>query len=93
MILLASARRSGGWQTSLTAVVSATSSWSLPSLALVGCKVQPVRRISRSGVSFGGRHQSDIGLGVQHVSNGGIKNPNDGLTHGALMIRYRLPQR
>jgi hypothetical protein len=46
-----------------------------------------------AGVSFGGRHQVDIGLRVQHVSNGGIKNPNDGLTYGALVIRYRLPQR
>jgi lipid A 3-O-deacylase len=52
-----------------------------------------VRRISRSGVSFGGRHQFGIGLRVQHVSNGGIKNPNDGLTYGALVIRYRLRQR
>jgi hypothetical protein len=29
-------------KTSLTAVVSETSSWSLPSLALHGCKVQPL---------------------------------------------------
>ena len=46
-----------------------------------------------AGVSLGSRHQFDIGLQVQHVSNGGIKNPNDGLTYGTLVIRYRLPQR
>ena len=46
-----------------------------------------------AGVSFGGRHQFDIGLRLQHVSNGGIKNPNDGLTYGAPVIRYHLAQR
>ena len=45
------------------------------------------------GVSFGAARQYDVGLRVQHVSNGGIKNPNDGLTYGALVIQYRLAQR
>jgi hypothetical protein len=27
---------------------------------------------------------------VQHVSNGGIRNPNDGLTYGSVMFGYNF---
>jgi hypothetical protein len=45
---------------------------------------------SRSGVS-----QRDMNLTSFDSArfNGGIKDPNDGLTYGVLVFRYRLPQR
>jgi hypothetical protein len=46
-----------------------------------------------AGVAFGKAHQYDLGLRVQHVSNGGIRNPNDGLTYGSLVFQYRFGQR
>jgi len=44
------------------------------------------------GVTFGEAHRYDLSLRVQHVSNGGIRNPNDGLTYGALVLQYRFGQ-
>jgi hypothetical protein len=44
------------------------------------------------GVTFGEAHRYDLSLRVQHVSNGGIRNPNDGLTYGALVFQYRFGQ-
>ena len=46
-----------------------------------------------AGVAFGDHYRYDIALRIQHVSNGGIKNPNDGLTYGALVFQYRFAQR
>lgn len=45
------------------------------------------------GVAFGLAYRYNIGLRLQHVSNGGIKNPNDGLSYGTLVFQYRLAQR
>ena len=42
------------------------------------------------GVAFGEKRQYELGLRVQHVSNGNIKFPNDGLTYGSLVFQYRL---
>jgi hypothetical protein len=43
-----------------------------------------------TGVTFGERRQYGLGLRVQHVSNGDIKSPNDGLTYGAVAFQYRF---
>jgi Lipid A 3-O-deacylase (PagL) len=40
------------------------------------------------GVRFGDREQCGIGLRIHHVSNGGIKEPNSGVTFGELRISY-----
>jgi len=45
------------------------------------------------GVTFGDNRRYDVALHVQHVSNGGIKNPNDGLTYGAVVFQYRFGNR
>lgn len=45
------------------------------------------------GLAFGPAYRYNIGLRLQHVSNGGIKNPNDGLSYGTLVFQYRLAQR
>lgn len=41
------------------------------------------------GVNFGGLGQYGIGARIQHISNGGIKEPNSGVTFGELRISYR----
>lgn len=41
------------------------------------------------GADFGSREQYSIGLRLQHISNGGIKEPNDGVTFGELRFAYR----
>ncbi|HZP93265.1 MAG TPA: acyloxyacyl hydrolase [Burkholderiales bacterium] len=41
-----------------------------------------------AGVRLGERAQYDLGVTLQHVSNGGIKRPNNGLTFSALALRY-----
>jgi len=43
-----------------------------------------------AGVAFGEKRRYELGLRVQHVSNGNIKFPNDGLTYGSLVFQYRL---
>ena len=43
-----------------------------------------------AGVAFGEKRHYELGLRVQHVSNGNIKFPNDGLTYGSLVFQYRL---
>jgi len=43
------------------------------------------------GVSFGDRHRYEIGALVQHVSNGAIKEPNNGLTYFGAVFRLALP--
>jgi lipid A 3-O-deacylase len=45
------------------------------------------------GATFGEKRRYDVALRVEHVSNGGIKKPNDGLTYGALVFQYRIGQR
>ena len=39
---------------------------------------------------YGDRGQYVIGARIQHVSNGGIKRPNDGLTYGMLFFNYHF---
>ena len=43
------------------------------------------------GLGFGDRHRYEIGALVQHVSNGGIKEPNNGLTYFGAVFRAPLP--
>jgi len=43
------------------------------------------------GIGFGDRHRYEIGALVQHVSNGGIKEPNNGLTYFGAVFRAPLP--
>jgi len=40
------------------------------------------------GVRFGGRGQFEIALRVQHTSNDGIREPNNGLTFRTLVFQY-----
>ena len=40
------------------------------------------------GVRFGGRGQFEIALRVQHTSNDGIREPNNGLTYRTLVFQY-----
>jgi hypothetical protein len=43
------------------------------------------------GLAFGERYRYEIGALVQHVSNGAIKEPNNGLTYFGAVFRARLP--
>jgi hypothetical protein len=45
------------------------------------------------GFALGPAHRCNVGLRLQHISNGGIKNPNDGLSYGTVVFQYRLAQR
>lgn len=45
-----------------------------------------------AGVAFGDKRQYELGLRVQHVSNGNIKFPNNGLTYGSLVFQCRLAE-
>ena len=40
------------------------------------------------GVRFGDRHQYELALRVQHTSNDGIKEPNNGLTFRTIVFQY-----
>jgi len=42
------------------------------------------------GVRFGPDGRYEVAVRVQHVSNGGIRNPNDGLTFGTVVLRYNF---
>ncbi len=42
------------------------------------------------GVRFGARAAWEIGARIQHMSNGDIKLPNDGLNFGTLRVAYRF---
>jgi hypothetical protein len=42
------------------------------------------------GVRFGARHEYDVGLRVQHVSNGSISEHNDGLTFVSVGLAYHF---
>src|SRR5438046_9455519 len=41
-----------------------------------------------AGLLFGPRQELGLGLRLQHVSNGGIKNPNPGLSFASVVLRY-----
>ena len=43
------------------------------------------------GLGFGDRHRYEIGALIQHVSNGAIKEPNNGLTYFGAVFRAALP--
>ena len=43
------------------------------------------------GLGFGEKHRYEIGALVQHVSNGAIKEPNNGLTYFGAVFRAPLP--
>jgi hypothetical protein len=40
------------------------------------------------GTHLGARDQYSIGMRIQHVSNGSIKQPNDGVTFAQAVVRY-----
>jgi len=42
------------------------------------------------GTHLGARDQYSIGLRIQHVSNGRIKEPNDGVTFAQAVVRYNF---
>ena len=42
------------------------------------------------GATFGANRRYDVALRVEHVSNSGIKEPNDGLTYSALGFQYQF---
>jgi hypothetical protein len=44
-----------------------------------------------AGIAFGERQRYELGVYIQHVSNGGIKEPNDGLTFIGAVARVALP--
>lgn len=43
-----------------------------------------------AGFTFGPQDRYETGIFVQHVSNGGIKKPNSGLTYIGLSLRMRM---
>ena len=42
------------------------------------------------GLLFGPRREFGIGVRLQHVSNGGIRKPNQGLTFGSFVLHYQF---
>lgn len=42
-----------------------------------------------TGVNFGDHGQYGVGVRIQHISNGSIKQPNSGVTFGELRLSYR----
>ncbi len=42
------------------------------------------------GMLFGARRELGLGVRLQHVSNGGLRNPNPGLTFLSIVGRYEL---
>jgi hypothetical protein len=42
------------------------------------------------GISFGDKHQFDLGARYQHISNADIKRPNDGLSYPSIVFQYRF---
>jgi lipid A 3-O-deacylase len=43
------------------------------------------------GFAFGEHGRYEVAALIHHVSNGGIKHPNDGLTYGGIRFRIALP--
>jgi hypothetical protein len=42
-----------------------------------------------TGVNFGDRGEYGVGVGMQHISNGCIKEPNYGATFAEVRLSYR----
>jgi len=43
-----------------------------------------------AGLLFGRREDFGVGVRLQHVSNGGIRNPNPGLTFTGMVLHYQF---
>lgn len=43
-----------------------------------------------AGIAFGEHHRFELGVYIQHVSNGSIKEPNNGLTYFGGVLRMAL---
>jgi lipid A 3-O-deacylase len=46
--------------------------------------------VAGAGLLFGPRRAFGIGIRIQHVSNGGIRTPNQGLSFGSLVLHYQF---
>ena len=46
------------------------------------------REFVGTGVDFGDHRQYGVGVRIHHVSNGGIKQPNYGVTFSEIVISY-----
>jgi hypothetical protein len=44
-----------------------------------------------TGIAFGERQRYELGVYVQHISNAGIKEPNNGITYFGAVLRTSLP--
>jgi hypothetical protein len=44
-----------------------------------------------TGVAFGERQRYELGVYVEHISNGGVKQPNNGITYFGAVLRTALP--
>ena len=44
-----------------------------------------------AGIAFGERQRYELGVFVQHISNAGIKEPNNGITYFGIALRTSLP--
>ena len=42
------------------------------------------------GIRFGDKGQYDVGYKYQHLSNAGIKQPNQGINYHILRLQYRF---
>ena len=65
--------------------------------ALSSTRVDEARQFSTAfqfgefiGVGMRSSRNGQFGARLQHVSNGGIKQPNDGLTYGMVFFNYRF---
>jgi len=43
-----------------------------------------------AGIRFGDKGQYDIGYRYQHLSNGGLKGPNQGINYNIIRLQYRF---
>ena len=46
---------------------------------------------SRLGIGYTLSPRADVGLSIQHYSNGGIKHPNNGVNFVSLKVSYNFP--
>jgi lipid A 3-O-deacylase len=47
--------------------------------------------VAGAGITFGERQRYELGVYVHHISNAGIKEPNDGITFFGVVLRTALP--
>jgi hypothetical protein len=47
--------------------------------------------VAGMGVAFGERQRYELGAFIHHISNAGIKEPNNGITYFGVMLRTALP--